>query len=236
MKSGMLIINESRIMRRLLSSYILAELPGFEVHITSTAEEGLKAAGEKSYDLIISANEMEKMDGIEVYRRLGLSPLNRAAPFILMTSNREEAFRQKLREEGINHCLYSPFTAIDLAHLIENALNPRAKRKYDRFGIPGVKAVIQFQTGPLGIQGPERQPKRRVDRSRIPAWGDRTLGAGKNRYTLPGKLSKRPSQGYPGRGLPQAGVQVGSGPPARPAANGPGCFWKSPRKRKRSSK
>ena len=235
MKSGMLIINESRIMRRLLSSYILAELPGFEVHITSTAEEGLKAAGEKSYDLIISANEMEKMDGIEVYRRLGLSPLNRDAPFILMTSNREEAFRQKLREEGINHCLYSPFTAIDLAHLIENALNPRAKRKYDRFGIPGVKAVIQFQTG--------RLESRALNVSLKGVLTEVEYQPGVTEPWEPEKIDILFPENYQNaqaRDILAVACrkQVSKwGPDHRPSCcKWPGCFWKSPRKRKRSSK
>ena len=144
MPRNMLIINESQVVRKIITSYIQAELNDIVLDSAPSAEEGLLMLSEKKYDLVLSAMEMAVMTGLEIRRRMRKTPINSSTPFIVMTSIVTEAQKERLASMGVEYIIFAPYTAEDLARVINRACNPRKMRQHARYNIPGSKAMIQM--------------------------------------------------------------------------------------------
>ncbi|MEW5721899.1 MAG: response regulator [Thermodesulfobacteriota bacterium] len=144
MPREMLIVHESQLLRKIITGYVLSELSDLVVESAGSAQEGLVALEKKKYDVIVSALEMSGMDGLELFRRMRFLETNKDTPFVLTTSTDTKAQRRRVASAGIRHVLISPYTATDLARMVDVASDPREKRAFDRYSIPGVMAVFHW--------------------------------------------------------------------------------------------
>ena len=145
MLSKILIVHESPIISKIISTYIMAEFQDATIDTTSRSTEGLKQLRKNRYDVIVSGIEMAHPDGFELNRLKKNSKLNADTPVVLITSNLSDNQKIRIVREGIDHFLFAPFSGLELARVVEEALNPRAKRRYNRYVMPGAEAVIQFR-------------------------------------------------------------------------------------------
>jgi two-component system, chemotaxis family, chemotaxis protein CheY len=80
---------------------------------------GLKAAGEGSFDLIVSDWNMPNMTGLEFLKAVRADGCLKGVPFIMMSS---EADKEKIMEAvqaGVNQYIVKPFNAVQLEEKIK---------------------------------------------------------------------------------------------------------------------
>lgn len=95
-----LIIDDS-LTTRMLEQSIL-ESAGYEVHLASSGEEGLKKAAERPYGLFIVDVEMPGINGFEFVARAKADPAIAHVPVIMVTSLSSAADRRRGAAVGVN--------------------------------------------------------------------------------------------------------------------------------------
>lgn len=140
----LLMIHETRTMRMLLKKFILSELNDICISEAGSAEEGIALFEQRRFHLVISANEMEKADGGEMFKKSRRTTLNRETPFIVLTSSQKKEVLEHLKNQGIEHTLQTPFTSRELAEKINLACDPRNLRAAGRVSIPEAIAVLRL--------------------------------------------------------------------------------------------
>jgi len=145
----MLIIHEFGVMRRIVYRNVLAEFDDVEVETAASAQEGLEFLGQSKFDVVISAMEMEGLDGIGLYQEMRKGSLNRETPFIIITSTDTPEQRQRMANSGVENFLFLPFTPLELREMVSGLTDPREMRTTPRFSIPGTTADITFKGGQI---------------------------------------------------------------------------------------
>ncbi len=141
---NLLIINENRSIQMLLNKMVLSELGDFCVTEASSSEEALEKLQKQKFNVVISANETGSVDGASIFKLTRELPENKDTPFILMTSSQKNETLAKLKNEGIEHYLVTPFDKKQLSTKINLACNPIKLRTSDRINIPGVIAKVHM--------------------------------------------------------------------------------------------
>lgn len=141
---NILVVHEARSIRNMLKTYILSELNDVLVTEATSALEALQKLQEKKFEVVICSKQTLAMEGTSLLKKMCTSATNQETPFIVVTSTGTEENMKELAGQGIQHCLISPFTPKDLRVKIDAACNPREWRTFDRFNIPGAKALIQL--------------------------------------------------------------------------------------------
>jgi CheY-like chemotaxis protein len=95
----------------------------------STAENGveaLKLLDENEYSLVLTDVHMPVMDGIELTKRIRNhhNQKLRNLPVIILTGSISQEATERMKDAGVNDCLYKPFKQKDLFEMIrKNLLN-----------------------------------------------------------------------------------------------------------------
>jgi CheY-like chemotaxis protein/anti-sigma regulatory factor (Ser/Thr protein kinase) len=116
-----LLLAEDSPVNREMATLILAEL-GHDVVAACDGEEAVAAATREPFDLILMDVKMPRRDGIDATRAIREAEHDgdrAATPIVAMTGNAVEEARQEYLDAGFSDCLFKPFTAEQLAELIE---------------------------------------------------------------------------------------------------------------------
>ncbi len=98
---------------------------GFEVVTAGDGEEAWQQLQEISFDLIVTDQQMPRMEGLECCRRLRTLERYRETPVIMLTAKAFELDHQKLADEvGITAVFVKPFSPSELVQFICNCLEP----------------------------------------------------------------------------------------------------------------
>jgi len=143
MARQILIVESSPVMRWIIQSAILANLGDTLVVEASDGEEALALADQKRFDLILSAWEMPKLDGVQLFHKLSQLPEQKRIPFVLLTSKSQRESLKKVTDAGISEYLNTPFEPAVLIEIINRLCNPLKLRTSTRFSIPGSQVVIE---------------------------------------------------------------------------------------------
>ncbi|MFH1134465.1 MAG: response regulator [Pseudomonadota bacterium] len=152
MPRRLLVIHESHLIRKIVTSYALSELSDLIVEKADYASLGLQLLREKKYDIVLSAMEMAGLDGLELFRKTRESGPNQETPFVIMTSTDDPRHHERIRKKGIVHILSTPFTSAQLAGIVDKAVSPRDMRKYTRFSILGTEAEVETDDRAFGLK------------------------------------------------------------------------------------
>lgn len=144
MPKEVLIVHESQLMRKIVASHALAEFNDILVEAAISAEWGLTAIQRKKFDLVLSALDMQGIDGLELYRRMRSSEKNSDTAYIILAAEPTEDQRQMLFGKGIEHILETPYSVEDFAEVINRAVDLRSRRNDARYCIPGTEACLFF--------------------------------------------------------------------------------------------
>jgi CheY-like chemotaxis protein len=101
---------------------------GYDCISARDGEEGLVLVKGVRPDLIITDLVLPRLDGIDLFRRLRQDPGTRHIPVIVVTARNSMGDRELCRDLGAEALLIKPFSAHDLTHHIEQALDGLPKQ------------------------------------------------------------------------------------------------------------
>ncbi len=121
-KMKMLLIDDDEWIRDSLSTYFDSE--GCSLVALETAEDGLVALEDHSYDIIIADYRLPGMNGLEFLERADGKNLNRDPIKILITAYGSDQVLDEVNKLGIDDFIAKPFSTAtieaSLCRLIEN--------------------------------------------------------------------------------------------------------------------
>jgi CheY-like chemotaxis protein len=139
-----LVVHEFRGLRTLLKGYISTEVADCQAIDASSTVEAFQKLKEEKFDLVISGNKMQGMDGPVLYQKIREFPVNEDTPFLILTSSISEETLQEFAAQEIEHYMVTPFSAKELAAKINTVSNPKKKRIHDRVSIPDTKVLVSI--------------------------------------------------------------------------------------------
>ncbi len=115
-----LVIDDSAVQAEFLRSILKDD---YDVSIRNTAREGLEAAKEGGYSLILLDVIMPDMDGFTVLRELKGTELTRHVPIILLTSLAEEQYEERGLLLGAVDYVAKPFSPVIIKARVNTHIN-----------------------------------------------------------------------------------------------------------------
>ena len=115
-----LVVDDNRANRDLVRA-ILTTL-GAEIVEASDGHEGVKAAMELPFDVILMDMRMPGLSGPEAVAEIRRGGPNAACPIIAFSASADAGQLEHLRQLGFDGCLSKPFTLTDLIHAVEAAI------------------------------------------------------------------------------------------------------------------
>ncbi len=122
-KGRILVIDDEDIVRTSCSRALTPE--GFEVRLAKNGVEGLKMAGEDTFDLVLTDLKMPDMDGIEVLRKI--KETWPKTEVIIVTGYQTVDTAVKAIKLGAYNYIEKPFTPDALVAAVTEALSGRQK-------------------------------------------------------------------------------------------------------------
>jgi DNA-binding response OmpR family regulator len=111
-----------------LRSFLNSELQkSYQIIESSNGQDGLEEAINKIPDLIVSDIMMEKMDGVELCRKLKMDERTSHIPVILLTARHSEDIKLDSYEMGADDYITKPFNIALLITRIKNLIEQRRK-------------------------------------------------------------------------------------------------------------
>lgn len=120
-KNRILIIDDEQELRNRL--YFFLDEQGFEVQCCHNGEEGIKAALETNFDLILLDYNMPGMNGDKVLDRIKEEKASQKIVFLTGNYSDEANYRALGREYFPEGFLYKPFDLMELKNVINDVIN-----------------------------------------------------------------------------------------------------------------
>jgi CheY-like chemotaxis protein len=120
-----LVVDDNRANRDLVRA-ILTTL-GAEIVEASDGHEGVKAAMELPFDVILMDMRMPGLSGPEAVAEIRRGGPNAACPIIAFSASADQGQLEQLRQLGFDGCLAKPFTLTDLIQAVEMAIASNAQ-------------------------------------------------------------------------------------------------------------
>ncbi|MFO7982859.1 MAG: response regulator [Desulfuromonadales bacterium] len=95
---------------------------GYDVIEARDGEEALEHMRSAPFDMLITDLNMPRMDGINLIRTVRQIDGNRFLPIIMLTSEGDEASRQRGRKAGASSWIVKPFKSEQLLQLVRTVL------------------------------------------------------------------------------------------------------------------
>jgi len=124
-KMKILLIDDDEWIRDSLTLFLESE--GCHLKALETAEEGLAALKDETYDIIITDYWLPGMDGLDFLSRIYNSNSN--ALKILITAHSSHSVIEKAKELGVHSLIAKPFSSASLEHVLEQLLEMSKKAK-----------------------------------------------------------------------------------------------------------
>ena len=118
-KPRILVVDDDTTFLLMLKAFL--EKKGFDPHTESTAEKGMQALHEKSFDLILSDYRMPGMDGMEMLRAIKDEGIQ--TPLILITSYGDIKLAVNAMKLGATDYLTKPVNPEELLALVKSVLD-----------------------------------------------------------------------------------------------------------------
>lgn len=98
----------------------LQEFGDFDVNHCASGAEALEYLSQHKPELILMDVMMPKMDGVEVFNRMKLLPINRNTPVIFMTARAQTHEQKQYTDMGAIGVIVKPFDPETLCEIIRN--------------------------------------------------------------------------------------------------------------------
>jgi two-component system chemotaxis response regulator CheY len=114
MAKTILSVDDSSSIRQMVSFTLKGA--GYEVIEASDGQEGLEKAKMKTVDMVLTDQNMPRMDGLTMIKNLRALPSYRNVPILMLTTESGDAMKQQGKAAGATGWLVKPF---DPAKLLE---------------------------------------------------------------------------------------------------------------------
>jgi two-component system chemotaxis response regulator CheY len=121
---SILAVDDSASMRQMVSFTL--RNAGYQVTEAVDGEDAWAKAGERSFHLVLTDQNMPRLDGIGLVRRLRGSPAFARTPILILTTESSDQMKQLGREAGATGWLVKPFDPAKLLEVIGKVLQRSA--------------------------------------------------------------------------------------------------------------
>jgi two-component system chemotaxis response regulator CheY len=107
MAKTVLNVDDSSTIRKMVSMTLTGA--GYEVTEAVDGQDGLNKAKEKSFDVVLTDQNMPHMDGLTLVKSLRALPQYKSTPILMLTTESDEGKKAEGRTAGVNAWLVKPF-------------------------------------------------------------------------------------------------------------------------------
>lgn len=120
MAKTVLTVDDSASIRQMVSFTLKSA--GYEVTEAVDGMDGLDKAKSKSFNLVLTDQNMPKMDGLSLIKSLRGLPTYRAVPILMLTTESSDAMKQQGRSAGATGWLVKPFDPQKLIEVVKKVI------------------------------------------------------------------------------------------------------------------
>ncbi len=120
MPKTVLAVDDSASIRQMVSFTLKSA--GYEVVEAVDGMDGLEKAKSRSVNLILTDQNMPRMDGLTLIRSLRALPQYRTAPILMLTTESSDAMKSQGRAAGATGWLVKPFDPQKLVEVVKKVI------------------------------------------------------------------------------------------------------------------
>ena len=107
MTKSILVVDDTRSMRKMVAAVL--ETAGYKVEEAADGVEALELARRQVYDLVVTDQNMPRMDGISLIRELRCLPAYDPVALLVLSTEVNPELKQQGREAGATGWMAKPF-------------------------------------------------------------------------------------------------------------------------------
>jgi len=120
MAKTILSVDDSSSIRQMVSFTLKSA--GYEVIEAADGQEGLDKAKQKTVDLVLTDQNMPRMDGLTLIKTLRSLPNYRAIPILMLTTESGDAMKAQGKAAGATGWLVKPFDPQKLLEVVKKVI------------------------------------------------------------------------------------------------------------------
>lgn len=120
MSKRILAVDDSRSIRKMISFTLCGA--GYEVIEAEDGQEGLDKAKAGRMDLVLSDQNMLRMDGLELVRSLRALPEYKVTPILMLTTESSDQLKAQGKAAGATGWMVKPFDPARLVEVIKKLI------------------------------------------------------------------------------------------------------------------
>ena len=120
MPKNILTVDDSASIRQMVTFTLKSA--GYAVSEAADGEDGLKKASAGKFDLILTDQNMPKMDGITLIKTLRAHPDYNRTPILMLTTESSDSMKVQGREAGATGWLVKPFDPVKLLEVVKKVI------------------------------------------------------------------------------------------------------------------
>jgi two-component system, chemotaxis family, chemotaxis protein CheY len=120
MAKSILAIDDSASIRQMVGFTLKSS--GYEVVDAVDGMDGLEKAKGKTFNLILTDQNMPRMDGLSLIKSLRALPQYKTVPILMLTTESSDAMKQQGRAAGATGWLVKPFDPQKLVEVVKKVI------------------------------------------------------------------------------------------------------------------
>lgn len=120
MERTILTVDDSRSLRQMVAFSLKAA--GYRVVEAEDGEDGLEKAEANTFDLVLTDQNMPKMDGLTLIRTLRATAKYKSVPILMLTTESSDEMKGQGRAAGATGWLVKPFDPVKLLAVVQKVL------------------------------------------------------------------------------------------------------------------
>ena len=117
---SILAVDDSASMRQMVSFTLKNE--GYNVVEAVDGQDALEKAGTRDFDLVLTDQNMPRLDGIGLTKKLRSNPKFKTTPILILTTESSDEMKQAGRGAGATGWLVKPFDPAKLIEVIKKVV------------------------------------------------------------------------------------------------------------------
>ena len=120
MSKTILAVDDSASIRQMVAFTLKSS--GYEVVEAIDGMDGLEKARSKSFNLILTDQNMPRMDGLTLIKNLRALPQYKTVPILMLTTESSDAMKQQGKAAGATGWLVKPFDPQKLIEVVKKVI------------------------------------------------------------------------------------------------------------------
>ena len=117
---SILAVDDSASMRQMVSFTL--KIAGYNVVEAFDGQDAWEKAGGRSFDLVLTDQNMPRIDGISLTKKLRENPQFKTTPILILTTESSDQMKQAGRAAGATGWLVKPFDPNKLIEVIQKVI------------------------------------------------------------------------------------------------------------------